>query len=416
MADEGACEPFDAFIRAVGRPSVRGPYPRLAEMRRAGPVHRIAVEELAASLGGGPAAAGRIASLAALDACVVVSHAAVSQVLLDGATFSSRGCAATTGAAIGRTLLETDEPAHRRYRGLVQRAFTPEALARWETNLIAPTAARYVDVFAERGSADLVRELTFPFPVEVVARLIGVPESERRRFHRHAVELISVGFEWERGVAASKSLAEMLRPLVQARRETPADDLTSSLAHADFEGERLSDEEILAFLRLLAPAGAETTYRSSSNLLFGLLTHPDQLDTVRDDRSLIGRAIEEGLRWEAPVTGVLRLSTRKAEVCGVRIPAGSAVLVSLGSANRDEARYEEPERFNIFREPKHHAAFGFGPHACLGMHVARSETRILLETLLDRLPRLRLDPEGEEARITGWGLRSPLALPVRFDA
>jgi cytochrome P450 len=416
MADEDAYEPFDDFSRAIGRPSVRSPYPRLAEMRRGGPVHRIDVEQLLASLGSGPAAANRITPLATPDVYAVVSHAAVSQVLLDGATFSSRGYATTTGVALGRTLLEMDEPEHGRYRGLVQQAFTTETLARWETDVIEPAAARYLDAFGERGSADLVRELTFPFPVEVIARMIGIPGSERRRFHRHAVELIGVGFEWERGLAASKSLDEMLRPFVRARREKPTDDLISSLVRAELEGARLSDDEIVAFLRLLAPAGAETTYRSSSNLLVGLLTHPDQLDAVRDDRSLIGRAIEEGLRWEAPITGILRLSTRRAEVCGVEIPAGAAVLVSLGSANHDEARYEEPERFNIFREPKHHASFAFGPHACLGMHLARSETRTLLEALFDRLPRLRLDPAGKEARISGRGLRSPLALPVLFDA
>ena len=415
MADEDARDPVDELRRAVGEPGVRTPYPRLAELRRAGPVHRIDAEELVRSLADGPDAADRIRAWMPLGGWAVVSHVGVSQVLLDGATFSSRGWAATLGAAIGPTLLQLDGPEHRCQRGLVQQAFTPAALARWETDVVAPSVARCVDVFAERGSADLVRELTFPLAIEVIARMIGIPEAQRRHFHRDAVGLMGIGFDWERGLAASRSLAEMLRPLVRARRTDPADDLIGSLVRAELGGARLCDEEICAFLELLVPAGAEIPFRASSNLLLGLLEHPDQLDAVRDDRSLIPRAIEEGLRWEAPVTAVLRLSTRQAEVCGVEIPADSAMLVSLASANRDETRYEEADRFNVFREPKHHAAFAFGPHACLGMHLARSESRILVETLFDRLPGLRLEPGASEVHVSGCSFRSPFTLPARFD-
>jgi cytochrome P450 len=414
MDDEGACDPFEEFSRAVSEWGVRSPYPRLAELRRAGPVQRIEAAELAESLAGGPAAASRILSQVPSEGWAVVSHVAVSQVLLDGATFSSRGCATTLGVAVGPTLLQLDGPEHRRQRELIQQAFTPRSLARWETDIVAPAVARHVDALVDRRSADLVRELTFPFSIEVVARLIGIPESQHPRFQRCAAELIGIGFDWPRGLAASKSLAELLRPLVPARRDEPGDDLIGALGQAELNGARLSDDEICSFLMLLVPAGAETAFRSSSSLLFGLLGHPDQLDAVREDRSLVARTIEEGLRWEAPVTGLLRLSTQPAEVCGVEIPANAAVLVSLASANRDETRYAEPERFNVFREPKHHAAFAFGPHACLGMHLARSESRILLETLFDRLPGLRLDSRAGEVHVSGCAFRSPLELPVRF--
>ena len=167
---------------------------------------------------------------------------------------------------------------------------------------------------------------------------------------------------------------------------------------------------------MLAPAGAETTYRSSSNLLFGLLTHPEQLEALRSDRSLMPRAIEEGLRWEPPLTGIMRVSMKDAEVCGQRIPAGSVVYVSMGSANRDESRYENPEAFDIFREPQQHMAFAYGPHRCLGQHLARMETTVALNAVLDRLPKLRLDPAWEDPHITGRGFRSPPKLPVLFDA
>jgi cytochrome P450 len=272
-----------------------------------------------------------------------------------------------------------------------------------------------VDRFAGRGTADLVRELTFPFPVRVIAGMMGLPEESFERFHRLAIELISVGIDWDAGMCASRELGALFAPVLAARRREPREDLISVLAHAELEGTRLSDEEIFAFLRLLAPAGAETTYRSSSNLLFGLLTHPDQLEAVRRNQRLLPQAIEEGLRWECPLLSIMRTATTDTEVEGVVIPKGAAVAVSLGAANRDPARWPEPDRFDVFREPKPHIAFALGPHVCLGMHLARMETRVLLETLFDRLPNLRLDPRADDVHVTGMIFRAPLGLPVRFD-
>jgi cytochrome P450 len=187
------------------------------------------------------------------------------------------------------------------------------------------------------------------------------------------------------------------------------------LVQAELDGQRLTDDEIIAFLRLLLPAGAETTYRSSSNLLFGLLCHPEQLEGVRRDRALIPQAIEEGLRWECPLLSIMRTATGDTEVEGVAIPAGAAVSVHLGAANRDPARWTDPDRFDVFRLPRPHIAFALGPHVCLGMHLARMETRVALETLFDRLPGLRLDPAADDVHISGLVFRSPQALPVVFD-
>jgi cytochrome P450 len=186
------------------------------------------------------------------------------------------------------------------------------------------------------------------------------------------------------------------------------------LALSELDGQRLTDEEIFAFLRLLLPAGAETTYRSSSNLLFGLLTNPDQLDALRRDRTLMRRATEEALRWEAPLTGIARTTTRDVVVDGVPIPQGAVVGVALGSANHDAARWENPERFDIFREPKQHMAFAYGPHTCLGMHLARMETRVAMDAVLDRLPNLKLDPNAADVHVTGLTFRAPATLPVVF--
>jgi cytochrome P450 len=190
----------------------------------------------------------------------------------------------------------------------------------------------------------------------------------------------------------------------------------SVLAHAELDGTRLSDEDIYAFLRLLAPAGAETTYRSSSNLLFGLLSHPEQLHAVRRDPALIPQAIEEGLRWECPLLTIMRTATEDTELEGVPIPAGGAVTVHLGAANRDPSRWPDPDRFDVFRAQKPHIAFAVGPHVCLGMHLARMETRVVLETLFARCPNLRLDPAADDVHVSGMVFRAPLALPVVFGA
>jgi cytochrome P450 len=205
-------------------------------------------------------------------------------------------------------------------------------------------------------------------------------------------------------------LHDYLIGFVTERRTAPADDLISVLA----QGRQLTDEEIVAFCRLLLPAGAETTYRSSGNLLFGLFTHPDQLDALRADRTLLPQAIEEGLRWECPLLTVVRLALEDTTVAGVKVPAGAVLIVHLGSANHDERRWDHPETFDIFRPQLPHLAFGGGAHVCLGMHLARMETRAVVNRLLDRLPGLRLDPEATPPAITGTSLRAPTALPVRF--
>jgi cytochrome P450 len=346
----------------------------------------------------------------------VVRHDAVARVLLDGETFSSSGYARSMGLVMGHTILEMDEPEHGRYRGLIQKAFTKRALDRWERELVRPVVHGLIDRFADRGRADLVRELTFPFPVSVIAGMIGLDEADHRDFHRLAVELISIAIDPMRGVRASQGLRELFARVLADRRREPRDDLMSVLAQAELDGTRLDDEAIYAFLRLLAPAGAETTYRSSSNLLFGLLTHREQLEALRADRGLMSQAIEEGLRWECPLMGIMRTATRDVEIDGTLIPAGAILNVNLGAANRDETRYENPDAFDIHRPQKTHMAFAFGAHRCLGMHLARMETSVALNAVLDRLPDLRLDPQVEDVHITGLTFRSPLALPVVFEA
>ena len=218
-------------------------------------------------------------------------------------------------------------------------------------------------------------------------------------------------------MAASAALRDYFAAVLDERRKNPADDLISELVHVELDGQRLDDEEIYSFLRLLLPAGVETTYRASGNLLFGLLTHPDQLNAVREDRSLIPQAFEESLRWEPPVAVVLRRAMESTELAGVPIEGGADVALMLGGANRDHRKYENPDEFNIFRKERQHVGFGFGVHVCMGMHLARMETRIALEAILDRLDDLKLDPApGQDIRIEGLAFRSPVSLPVSFTA
>lgn len=345
----------------------------------------------------------------------VYSCELVSQVLRDNHHFSSQIYAEMMGPVMGHSILEMDEPEHRIHRALVSQAFRHKALARWEEELVGSVCDDLIDRFADAGRVDLVRAFTFPFPVQVIARILGLPRADYAKFQRWSVELISVGWDWDRGIAASQSLRDYFKEIVDQRRQEPEDDLISDLVCAEIDGQQLTDEEIFAFLRLLLPAGAETTYRSSSSLLFSLLTNPDQLDAVRDDRSLLPQAIEEGIRYEPPLLFIVRSALSDVEVGGMHVPAGSVISVGIGAANRDPAKFKDPDRFDIFRDAKQHISFGFGPHMCLGMHLARMETRVALSRLFDRLPNLRLDPEGEDVHVHGLMFRSPKTLPVLFD-
>jgi cytochrome P450 len=393
-------EDFGAFDDAVSG-DVRDPYSELARIRREQPVQRL-------DLSGMPHEASK-------PVFIVYRYDDVAEVLRDNETFSSSIILAFFGDALGRhVMLGMDEPEHRRHRALVASAFTQRALARREKDLVEQVGSALIDRFAGRGRAELVREFTFPYPTQIIAGLLGLPREDYAQFQRWSISLLSITVNRERALAASRELREYFVPILAARREEPRDDLVSSLAHAEIDGEKLADEEIFSFLRLLLPAGVETTYRSTGNLLFGLLSNPEQLDAVRADRSLLPQAIEEAVRWEPPLLTITRVATRDTELAGVAIPAGSTVMPMLGSANRDDGRWPDPDRFDIFREPRPHIGFGHGTHVCLGMHLARLEMRVALDLLFDRLPNLRLDPEGDDPHIRGQVFRSPTSLPVLF--
>ena len=411
VADVGSDDdPFEEFNRAMGAGRIENPYPDFAELRRDGGVIRADVRRLM-----GLDDDAEVGHLDMPDIFTVSTYEGLCAVLRDGRTFSSAGYAEYMGPVLGHTILEMDEPEHHAYRNVLKQVFSRKAMEHWETDVVGPIVHAYIDEFVDAGRADLVKQLALPVPMTVIADLLGLPRADLTRFHRLGIELIGVTINWERGLAASRKLRDYFATILEERRSAPADDVISVLATAEHDGLRLTDEEIFSFLRLLLPAGAETTYRSTSNLLVGLLDAPDQLEAVRADRSLLPQAIEEGLRWEPPLLTIMRTVTHDTELAGVHLPKDAVVVVNLGSANHDESRWEDPERFDIFRPPQHNLAFAFGPHLCLGMHLARMETSVILNAVLDRLPGLRLDPDAEPPAITGMTFRAPAAIPVVFD-
>ncbi len=402
-AAEASAKVFDELnLAQVDR--VRDPYTRMHERRERCPVQPF---EPTGALTDVVPGAGEVFE--------VMGHDAASHVLRNGRAFSTSVYANSIELVMGRTILGMQEPEHGRYRSLIQKAFTKRELDRWEGELVRPIVDSCIDRFVDRGRADLVKDLAFPFPVSVIAGMLGLPEEHLVEFHRLAIELIGIAVDPAKGVEASKRLEALFLPLIAARRAKPEEDLISLLAGAEIDGTSLTDDEICSFLRLLLPAGAETTYRSSSNLFYGLLTHTDQLDAVRKDHSLFPQAMEEGLRWEPPLLMIMRSVSEDIELEGTHLPAGSGVRVALGSANHDPDRFENPDEFDIFREPRQHLAFGFGAHRCLGMHLARMETYVVLERVLDRLPNLRLDPDAGDVHLMGSTFRSPDKLPLLFD-
>ena len=392
---------FDAGMGADGDAS---PYPMLAELRAKAPVHPGWPEM---SILENPAEGQQIFSAYTFDA--------VKAVFTDNKTFSTRCYEAIVRPLQGPTILEMQEPEHQVYRKLHEFAFARTSMRRWEAELVRPLVERTVDRLRDVKRADLVEVVFMPIPVRVIAALIGLPESHIGEFHRLAIDLLGFHSDMDNALRASAQLREYFVGILADRRREPRDDMVSVLAAAEIDGVKMSDEQIYGFMRNLLPAGAETTSRSTASLAFGLLTHPDQFAAVHADRSLLPQAIEEGIRWETPLLNFIRETTCYVEFFGMQIPAGSGITVNLGSANHDETRWANPEHFDIFRERKPHIGFGHGAHVCIGMHLARLESTIIFNTLMDRLPGLRVDPDAPAPYVSGMYFRSPQHLHVVWD-
>jgi cytochrome P450 len=344
---------------------------------------------------------------------ILTRFADVRDALRNDALFSNRSNARGIGLVMGRTIVEMDGREHLRHRSLVTPALAPRALKGDFPARTEAVAHDLIDRFAGRGSADLVADFTFTYPLTVFCQILGIPDADSEQVHRWAIELIGIARNPARGLAAARTLGEYLAPVVAERRHAPTGDLVSRLAHAEVDGERLGDEEVVSFLRLLVLAGAETTYHLLGSALSALLQAPEALEAVRADRSLVPAVLHETLRWESPVQLVTREATEAVTIAGVEIPAGAPVSLVIGSANRDETVFPDPDRWDLERGPVEHVGFGYGKHYCAGSRLAELEARIGLEALLDRLPELALEP-GADARVRGVAFRGPTRLPVRF--
>jgi cytochrome P450 len=375
------------------------PYPGYADLRANHPVHEFGPFHL------------------------VSRYDDVLQVMKNPALFSSAGMGAPLVA--GRptqTVVSSDPPDHTRLRNLVNRAFTPRMIAALEPRIHQITN-QLLDAVGEReeSETDLIRDLAVPLPVIVIAEILGVEPERREDFKRWSDAVVSqvvqpgqrptgefhvIGDEIE-------GFRQYFEAAVEERRRRPRQDLISALVRAEDE-DGLTPDEVLAFTALMLVAGNETATNLIGNAVLALLRNPDQLAKVLADPGLLPNAIEESLRHDSPVQMLFRKTTDDCELAGVSLPAGSMVVPIFGSANRDERRYADPDRFDVMRDTQGHLAFGQGIHFCLGAPLARMEARIALTALLQHLPFVELADEHPE-RVEPFFLRGLKSLALVFN-
>jgi cytochrome P450 len=381
------------------------PYPAYHALRERGRVHRS---------DGGP--------------WLVTGYEEISQLLTD----SRFGEAAGRGGRIrlsrsrregpeqllGRvdTMLSTEPPEHTRLRQLVSKAFTPRSIEELRPRIQA-TVDELLEGVAE-PEFDLVETLAWPLPVIVIADMLGIPSEDRDRFKYWSDTMIAtLGGDYSLLAEARRSneeLVEYMAAIMDDRRRSPRSDLISRLVVAEEEGSVLSGDEILGTIALLLVAGNETTTHLVANGMLELFRHPKEMERLRDDPSLVPSAVEEFLRFCGPVHTTRRLALKDAELAGVAIARGDIVIAILAAANRDPARYEDPDRLDVARNPTDHLAFGDGIHFCLGAPLARAEAQIAFASLLSRYSSIRaLDMSPE------WGgtfaVRGVKRLPVAVE-
>lgn len=384
-------------------PEIRkNPYPVYAELRRSRPVCQVDPGGIWA----------------------VTRHADVQRVLRDPERFPSSGfkhifCPPWLGhQPLGDSLIAKDPPEHTKLRALVSRAFTPRSIARLESRVTA-LAAELADRIRSMGEADFMAELAEPLPARVIAEILGLDPALHREFKRWGAHLANVTpAEPEPALASAirgtiREMQGYLDDVIAARRRAPREDLVSELLRAEIDGQALSHAELMGMLFIILPAGFETTTNLLANAMLRLLDAPGDLARLHADRARIPAFIEEVLRHDPPVHAVGRMAAADVEIGGVTVPAGAAVLALVGSSNRDEAAFPDPDRFDMDRESQGGHAFGYGIHFCLGATLARIEGRVALEALLARFRGFERIP-AELTYSNALTVRGPLSLPVRF--
>ena len=324
------------------------------------------------------------------------------------------------GLSSARWFVFLDPPRHTRLRALVHSAFTPQVVEGLRARIQA-IVDELLDRAAEAGRLDLIADLGFPLPAIVIAELLGVPAEDRAQFRAWSADLAAAGGlvrmaadgaeRLSRARAGGAALNAYFRDIIRERRRAPRDDLVSRLTGVQSAEGTLSEEELVDTCALLLFAGHETTTNLIGNGMLALLRHPDELSRLRADPSLIGSAVEELLRYDSPVQMRVRVARETVEIGGRRIAKGQRVLILVGAANRDPARFPDPDRLDIARPDNRHLAFGHGIHFCTGAPLARLEGAIAIRRLLRRFPRLELTTDQLAWRET-LTLRALNALPV----
>ncbi|MBV1938858.1 cytochrome P450 [Streptomyces sp. BV286] len=393
-------------LRERGGDFTRDPYPVYAELRAAGPVHRVLDPD-----------GEEVWLVVGHDAC----RAAFTDPRLSRDWRKSGNMAQIVNTEQDQPalahMLMSDPPDHTRLRRLVAKEFTPRRI-----EALAPRVQQIADesldamLAAEDRRADLVASFAFPLPMTVICELLGVPALDRAAFRGWSNEMVARTSP-EAEARAYQEMPAYLAELIAAKRARPAEDLLSAMIHTvDDGGDRLSPSELIGMSVLLLIAGHETTVNLIGNGVRALFAHPDQLAALRADAGLLDGAIEEMLRYDGPVEACTdRLALADVEMGGVTIPAGSTVLIAMADADRDPERFRNPDRFDIRRDARGHIAFGHGLHYCLGAPLARLEGRIAIRTLLERCPDLA--PDADEAELTwmpGLLIRGVRELPVRW--
>jgi cytochrome P450 len=398
--------PLDPQVRA-------DPYPYYGVMRRDSPLHQIMPGVLL------------FAVSRYEDVEFVLHHPeAFSSTALHELFQGGMSLSPNSGALAGHRLLEApmmisvDPPNHMRLRGIVNRGFTPRRISALEPRL-RTLAEGFVDEVAKRGRMDLVADLSIPFPVTVIAELLGV-EAEQRELFKHWSDAAVIGlsgvsqeFTKEDIRRSADEMAAYIDRIADERRKHPKDDLISLLVNAE-GGDVLTAGEVLSFVFLLLVAGNETTTNLIGNAMKALLEHPAQLAEVAEKPELIPQMIEESLRYASPVLGLPRRAKETIDLPAGAVLEGSMLMVLFGSANRDEKRFADPDVFDIHRRPQAHLAFGHGIHFCVGAALARLEARIAFETLFARCRNLRLDGD-EVPMLDSLALRGPKRLSLCFE-
>jgi cytochrome P450 len=356
-------------------------------------------------------------------------HADVGAVLRDQDTYTSGLIGEGLGSFMGTFMLTAmDGTHHRRMRSLLQPCFMPAVLKEWRASLIDPVIRdEYVAPLVSRGRADLIADMGLGFPVRVIYAILGFPEDAKGMevFATMALKILSgpkrdpeaAKRSRMEALEASQALHDHVLPLVAQRRAdgSQGNDLIGRLLRTEHEGVMLTDEQVTDFVRMLLPAAAETTTRTFGSLMTILLDRPQLLDRVRNDRKLIGKAIDEAVRYEPVATFKAREAARDVEIAGTSIPKGSIVSMVIQTANRDADVFEEPDTFDIDRPLKPSFGFGYGVHMCIGLFIAKAEIESAVNAIFDLMPNLRIDPDKPAPKVKGVGLRGPDTVHVMWD-